>query len=214
MNELEVKAAVDRYNQRLIEYGPTEKALGWGDKGRSRLRFEVLLSQWAFEGASVIDAGCGFGDLFGHMCKTAYPSAYVGIDINPNLLQVASGRYPNAKFILGNVLQADLTADYVLSSGLFNHKLEDNQTFVAEVFERFNHMSFKGFAANFLSSKVEYEMDNTFHAEPAFVLDLAYRFSNNVVLRNDYMPYEFTVFINKASKIEPNLTVYEEFANF
>jgi hypothetical protein len=43
------------------------------------------------------------------------------------------------------------------------------------------------------------------------VLALGYRFSNRVVLRNDYMPFEFTIFVDKRSAFDPARAVYPEF---
>ena len=67
---------------------------------------------------------------------------------------------------------------------------------------------------NFLSDKVEYELENTYHANPAKVLDLAYNYSNKIILRNDYMPFEFTVFIDKKNEFDKNKVVYPEFLKY
>lgn len=217
MNQEEKARTIQRYNERLAAYGPTEKALGWGDKGRSRVRFEVLLSRWSLDNSRILDFGCGFGDLYGYMCtKGIRGFSYLGVDINPSLIAIARDRYPRAEFLV-----ADCTSDipgapfhYILSSGVFNFKLEDNRAFIAEMFSRFNALAQRGYAANFLSNRVQYKLEHTYHADPAEILNMAYQASNNVVLRNDYMPYEFTVFVTKDAAIDPRLTVYEDFTRF
>lgn len=217
MNDVEIKQAIERYNRRLEEFGDTEKALGWGNKGRSSIRFEILLSQWDFTKANVIDFGCGFGDLFAYMAEKGWKDfQYKGVDINPSLITIAKKRYPQAVFEATNLLSdTDNTpVDFVLASGTFNHKLENNFLFVEKAFAKFAQIAQKGFAINFLSNKVDYELENTYHADPADILNLAYSYTNNVVLRNDYMPYEFTVFVNLGERIDEQLTVYERFIKY
>ncbi len=217
MNPNERRTAIERYDRRLAEFGPTERALGWGAKGRSRIRFEVLAAQWDLRDARVLDVGCGFGDLYGYLRERGADGVrYTGVDINPSLLAVARERYPDARFVEADFLAGGFTepADFVFTSGMFNHRLDDNLGFVGGMFERFDAVAAKGFGANFLSDRVEYRLEHTYHADPCHILGLAYRYSNNVVLRNDYMPYEFTVFVNKASRVDSALTVYEEFVRF
>jgi hypothetical protein len=67
---------------------------------------------------------------------------------------------------------------------------------------------------NFLSNKVDYTSDGMYYSDPTWIMDLAYRYSNNIVLRNDYMPFEFTVFVNKFSTIDEKYTIYQEYRNY
>ena len=68
-----------------------------------------------------------------------------------------------------------------------------------------------GFAVNFLSDKVDYRLPHANHTDPAWVLALCYTFSNNIVLRNDYMPFEFTVFVDCDEPFDKKHAVYKRF---
>ena len=83
--------------------------------------------------------------------------------------------------------------------------------FIEDAFGWFASHARRGFAADFLSNRVDYELAETFHADPPRVLDLAYRHSNRVTLRNDYMPFEFTVFVDLRREFDPTSVVYPEF---
>jgi len=217
MNEKEIQHAIDRFNKRLEQFGISEQSLGWGTKGRARLRYEILMSQWDLNNSSVMDLGCGFGDMFEYMSDKGINTKYTGIDINPNFITIAKEKHGDkATFQEKNLLTEETTEqfDFVLSSGVFNHVLEDNMGFIKACFDKFDKISTKGFAANFLSDKVGFQYEYTFHASPAAILDLAYQYSNNVVLRNDYMPYEFTVFINKFAEVDEQTTVYKDFVKY
>jgi SAM-dependent methyltransferase len=214
MNEKEKSETIKRYNQRLEEFGYNPLSLGWGEKNRANLRFEILLSQWDFNRANILDFGCGFGDLHNYMKNSGIIDfSYTGVDINENLIKKGLEVYPGLNLINADWLESapEDTFDYILSSGVFNHKLEDNFEFITKAMQLFNRLSKKGFALNFLSDKVEFEYDYTYHASPSKILEMGYLFSNKIVLRNDYMPYEFTLFVNKQEEMDLTYAVYPEY---
>jgi hypothetical protein len=222
MKAKEIQNTIDRYNERLKQFGISEKALGWGDKGRSKLRFEILCSEWDIENKTILDYGCGFGDLYQYIKDTRTDNfKYIGVDINNNFVEIGKSRnYPNAEFYLvsgnaGEVLAPfENKIDYIVSSGIFNFKLEDNITYIKQTLDLFNKYAVSGFAANFLSDRVDFKAESNYHSNPGQILNLVYEYGNNVILRNDYMPYEFTVFFNKNKEIDKELNVYSEFIKF
>lgn len=216
MTPQEIEATIQRYSKRLAEFGKSPKALGWF-KNRSDLRFEILQSRWNLDHASVLDFGCGFGDLYRYLSvNKGFSVQYKGIDINPELIKEARKEWPGIDFQCTNLLTEPLpeTVEYVLASGVFNFQLEDNYDFINRCFECFSQIAKKGFALNFLSNQVDYELENTFHADPAVVLSYAFQYSRNVVLRNDYMPFEFTIFVDLAESIDSQYAVFESYQKF
>jgi len=216
MAEEDINRIIQIYSERLNKHGVSPEALGW-DKKRANLRFEILSSQWDLDNASILDFGCGFGQFWDFLMQKGIGGFnYLGIDINPRFIEIAKGLYPDASFRLFNMLKDPLECkyDYIFASGVFNDKLDDNLMFIKSVFQKFDEYSEKGFAANFLSDKVQYRHSHTFHSDPSSVLKLCYKYSNNIIIRNDYMPFEFTVFVNKDSKYDPELAVYNEFLKY
>lgn len=219
MNAKEIEETIKRYNERLKNYGVSEKALGWGDKGRSRLRFKMLCSEWNFKDKTILDYGCGFGDLYNYIKETHTDSfKYIGIDLNPNFIEIAkSKKYKNAEFYVvpANpstfIEQQNFKIDYILSSGIFNYKIENNIKNIKDTLDIFNKYSTFGFASNFLSDKVDFKAEENFHASPGEILEFHYKYCNNIILKNNYMPYEFTVIVNKEDQINKQLNVYESF---
>lgn len=207
-------ATIERYGSRYKEYGYSPKSLGW-DKGKQDVRFSILTSQYDFAGKSVLDVGCGFGDLnkvLRQKCMDNY--AYWGVDVVPDLIAEARSRYSgeNINFTVGDFLELDLATefDYVIASGIFNHQLEhaDNYDLIAAAFEKALSVSRDGLAFDFLSDKVDYRLEHTFHSSPETILSMAYKFSRNIVLRNDYMPFEFSLFIFKDDSFAREETLF------
>lgn len=212
MTQDEINLTNKRYNERLEKYGVSQKALGWL-KERSAIRFKALIDHWGdITKSKVLDFGCGFGDLYGYILESGQEVNYIGIDINDKLLSHARELYPSGSFIEGNLLEDSIPegkVDYSFVSGVFNHQLDDNMTFVKNVLLKLSGITERGIGMNFLSDKVDFKSDHNFHASPSEILDICYSVSNNVVLKNDYMPFEFTVLINKGDGIVKDLNIYE-----
>jgi len=206
---------VDRYTKRYRKYGYSPLTLGW-NKGRQSIRFDVLTSLYEFSGKAVLDIGCGFGDLLHTLGEKYDPVAgYTGVDLVEPLIKEARQRWPEHSFITGDFLEHtfDDNFDFAVASGVFNHRLDgiDNETFIEAVMQRAFAICRDGFAFDFLSDKVDYRLEHTYHASPERVLGMAYSLSRNVVLRNDYIPFEFSVFVFRDDGFDPNATVFRRY---
>jgi SAM-dependent methyltransferase len=209
----EKAALLKRYSDRLAQQGPTIGALGW-TKPKHKLRYRILLEYWLANPPTpplrVLDFGCGFGDLFGYARDRGLPIDYTGLDINIDLIRVARERYPACRFLCKDLFEETLEErfDVILSSGVHNFGLSDNRGFVERSFELFDRLSTVGFAANFLSNRVNFRNEQNCYSAPEDILSLALRHSSRVTLRHDYMPFEFTVFVDKRNAMHDELTVF------
>jgi SAM-dependent methyltransferase len=212
----EKAALLKRYSDRLARYGPTSEALGW-TKPKQRLRYRVLLDYWlssfAPQPLRVLDFGCGFGDLFGYARERAIPLDYTGLDINPDLVRVARDKYPDGRFLCLDLSEEPLDErfDIVLSAGVHNHRMSNNRDFTERSFEVFDRYSVIGFAVDFLSTRANFRHEQSFYSAPEDILALALRYSRRTLLRHDYMPFEFTVFVDKRNEVDVGLTVFLPF---
>lgn len=205
---------IKRYTGRFLEYGYSPKTLGW-DKGKQDIRFNILTSQYDFNNKSVLDIGCGFGDLNKTLkYKAGNNYKYLGLDIVPVLIKKAKKLYQNSKidFQCCDFLSTELTNqyDYIIASGIFNFKIEaeNNYSFIENIISKSFHLCRDGLAFDFLSDKVDYKHDHTFHSSPEQILGIAYKYSRNVIIRNDYMPFEFSLFIFKNESFDTSDTVF------
>jgi trans-aconitate methyltransferase len=115
------------HRYRMREFGAgTAKALGWRGPESQTTRFDVLLNVGDLDGRSVLDVGCGFGDLRGLLHRRGIRCEYTGIDHMPEFISHATARYgalPSTRFLLGDFARDLLPrADYVLASGAFGYR--------------------------------------------------------------------------------------------
>jgi len=213
----DLAATIGRYAERYRRFGYSPQTLGW-DKGKQDIRFQVLLSPFDCAGKRVLDIGCGFGDLNRLLRRTCGDDyEYVGVDLVPDLLGEARRRYAgaNVRFVEGDFLSTALPSDFdfALSSGMFNHKLEGTEPYalIRSCIEKAWGLCREGIAFDFLSDKVDYEYEHTLHSSPERILALGYDMSRNVVLRNDYMPFEFSLFVFKDGAFLKEDTVFQRF---
>lgn len=59
-------------------------------------------------GSRVLDAGCGFGRVGGHLAAVGH--TVVGVDIDPVLIEAARADHPGATWLVGDLATLDLSA--------------------------------------------------------------------------------------------------------
>lgn len=210
MKEEDKKAIINRYNERLKIYGYDQRALGWF-KGRQPLRFKVLSEIGDLNKCSILDVGCGFGDLYGFLIKSNLNIEYTGVDINPDLTKIAKEIYPDAHFEVKDIEQENINDnfDWVFASGLFEFKVHDDE-YVQKMLKRMFEISNKGIAADFLSNYVDFKNEDAYYASPEEIFSFCKILSKRVTIRHDYMPFEFCVYVYKDDRVNER-NVFAEF---
>jgi len=217
----DVEETVKYYQELYAQHGHSPKTLGW-DKQKQYLRFSVLMSEFVnLESPKILDVGCGFGDLNYYLRDVFSEYSYTGIDITPELIKTARSIYAeedNIKFILGDFISEDFDSnfDVIIASGTFNSKFSSgrNKEFIKSAIAKAIDIADEGIAFDFLSDKVDYQYQHTFHSSPEEILSIAYSHSRNLILYNNYMPFEFSVVVFKNEVFSKNNTVFDRPVRF
>ena len=197
MNEADKRKYIDRYVGRYNEFGFSPKTLGWGNFGRQELRFSVLSQIGIGLESSVLDVGCGFGDLFKYLKENNWDGKYFGIDIVEELLDEAKKQYSDICVQNLDILENDVE-QFDFDAKLFS---EDNLQYIERMMKKMFDISRVGVAIDFLSSYVDFTNEIAYHSSPEVIFSMAKRISKRIVLRHDYMPYEFAVYLYKNDDI-------------
>jgi SAM-dependent methyltransferase len=189
--------AVRRYQGRYAQYGYHPLTLGW-TKGRQGVRFAAALDILGEGFGSVLDVGCGFGDLFGFLRQRGWAGDYYGVDLVPELVEEGRRRYGphGARFECLDLTASgvDFRADVAVALGMFNHRLrQDNLVFVRDMLSAMWRHTTVAVTVDFLSNTADQRRSDLYYAPPGTIMDLAHSFSKRVQLHHGYMPFEFNV---------------------
>ena len=67
----------------------------------------------------------------------------------------------------------------------------------------------EGVAANFVTDRVDFTDGLIFNATPGRILDIGLGLTKRVVWRQDYMPFEYTIFLDAAQGFDPEVAVFD-----
>jgi SAM-dependent methyltransferase len=196
------------YTDKIIKYGATPAGVDWNSIDAQYIRFKQLLKVIDFSKKfSLLDYGCGYGQLAKYIIDSEKVEnfKYTGYDISQTMIEVAKENFSNlnqANFV--NELN-DSLFDYVISSGIFNVKLDlanDDEWFdyICKTLEVLNNISIKGFSFNALTkySDASHMKNYLYYSDPLKLFDYCKnKFSTNVALLHDYGVYEFTIIVRK-----------------
>lgn len=191
------RARIIKYhNDSIKKYGVhSHQALGWSEKNNQLIRFEELSESLELNGSSVLDIGCGTGDLLTYLISKNIQCNYTGIDHIKDFVQFAGETFKeqgNASFLLGDFWTADLGKyDYVIASGALNYRHTDPH-FIYKMIAHLFSLSKKAFAFNLLGK--EEVSDGALVAYNKFeILDFCRKLSSDVEVKDDYLEADFTL---------------------
>jgi len=204
-----ISAALGRhYEQTFARFGATSQGVDWGaDQARLDLRYEKMLA--VLDGAaaprpSLLDAGCGFGGLLAFARARGIDLDYVGVDMAPSMIDWARGRFPDARFLAGDVFDDALVApggvDYVVCNGILTQKLDvplrEMDGFARDLIRRLFALARRGVAFNVMTDRVNFFAGNLFYKSPVDMLAWCLaEITPRVRLDHSYPLYEYTVYL-------------------
>ncbi|PXY46804.1 class I SAM-dependent methyltransferase [Flavobacterium hydrophilum] len=195
------KLYIQKFHEDKIEKYGSESAqsLAWFSEEDQLKRFEILAQIGDLNDCSVLDIGCGNGDLCYYLSQHFTNVSYHGIDMIPAFLDNAIEKtkdFPDTTFYLGDFMQGQLTVvDYVFVSGSLNYKNSDPDFIFKVIAHLYAHCNIAlGF--NLLSKTVN--PDGILMAySPKTITDFCITLSNTVVVKENYVEGDFTVMVYK-----------------
>lgn len=176
-------AVLAAYHQRLIERYSVEDArsLGWTSRETQRRRFLTL---WRMAGSprtgSLLDVGCGLGDLLTFLDQHDAAVRYVGIDIRPSVIGDARARHPGVRFEVADAQSCGRLQerfDCVFASGLFGVAAVCSPDYIREVLTSLWQVTDRALVFNMNSTHAPAgdRKAEDFYGDPAAVLDFCLR---------------------------------------
>lgn len=209
------KSMIERYSNRYNQMGYDVKTLGWGSKEQQEYRFRQAINSINFnQSKSILDIGCGFGDLFALLLADKKPiNKFIGWDINPDLIGEANKIWKSAEITnefsvvnLANHVCEKPLADIGFMFGVLNLNLKDNfdnyaysKLFIEHAFSAVKEVLVVDFLSTHRTPNYPKE-DFVFYHDPIKMFEFAFTLTPNVVLKHNYAPIpqkEFMLFLYK-----------------
>lgn len=186
------------YDEVADRYGASSQAVLWDDPQTQYLRFAELIKDLDLndDGKTLLDMGCGNGELYKFLNFMGFRGKYVGYDINEKLIAQARGRFEGIDVRNVNIMtdETDQKFDYVLLSGLFNVDVGQTADWAYTFLRRMYALCGGIMVFNMVSTHVNYRDEGTFYMDPAEVLSFCIdNLSKRTTLAHHNLPYNYTV---------------------
>lgn len=197
----DIQIIQDFFNRQARRHGDNVKSLAWESDFTQRVRFIVLSEIAPLNDMRILDVGCGKADMYAFFNEEGIPVEYYGVDCSMEMIELARKIHPGARVYYRDFLQDAHypEIDYAVSSGIGNVLTPNNREYMEAVIKKMFTLSKKGAAVNMLSSYAPGSKKNTgmYFFSPEYMLAFALKLTPKVILRHDYLPNDFTLYLYK-----------------
>ncbi|HDZ19915.1 hypothetical protein LCGC14_0094930 [marine sediment metagenome] len=185
------------YEPRIGPDRPSHEIADWADVASQEARFGVLADGVDLARRSLLDVGCGTGDLVAYLMGRGVAVDYLGVDLIEKMIVEARRRHPAAAFECVDPFQPGALAgrqfDVVFASGVFNLDAGDNREDLPRRVGRLLELSREALVFNLLHARETDRYEYCFYWDPTDVRAILDRFDCNWRIIDDYLPNDFTV---------------------
>lgn len=196
-------ARVARLYKSLVDrYGHDPRACDYGRPESQRIKFEVLAQTMPLQGKRVLDVGCGFADFADYLFAYYGELTYEGIDITPRMIEEARRLHPALSLRVLDILEQDPGGPYdlVTANGIFYLLGKGAESYMRQLIVRMYEFSSSAVAFNSLSIWADHKESGESYADPLATVEFCRTLTPWVVLRHDYMPHDFTIYMYREAR--------------
>ncbi|MFN3659636.1 MAG: class I SAM-dependent methyltransferase [Brevinematales bacterium] len=185
---------------------PEEYAkLDWEDEYSHHKRFAVLCELVNLRKKKLLDVGCGLGSLYRYLKRLGIDCEYTGIDVLPEMIDLARKYSPDGNFLCGDPFERDgfdpQSFDVVYASGIFNLDVGKGKSFLFEAIPQMEKWAKEALVFNALHCRSHCQEAPYVYYDPQEVLFfLRARYSFKITLVDDYLINDFTILMEKTPR--------------
>ena len=194
------------YNGLVDRFGHSPQASNASSRRSLEIRYRVLSEAADLRDKRVLGVGCAFGDMGVHLQQRFPGVQYEGIDVSPRMIEEGRRVHPGLDLRCRNVLDMpeQQAYDAILTEGIFYLLGEDAERKMHTLLDKMFALTRGVLAVGTLSAWAPRQEAGEFYADPAALLAWCRRLTPRVVLRHDYLPHDFTVYLYKPdSELRP-----------
>jgi SAM-dependent methyltransferase len=203
LNEEERQKIIRRYAERLSQYGIDIRTLNPGSEDKHRIQHAVHASIGDLNNRTVLDIGCGLAHYYQFLSGRGVKANYIGYDIVEPFIEINRQRFPEAHFEVRDISRDGIAhrPDYITMCQVFNNKYDSvsNEEVVRKAIATALDAAQVGVSIDMLSKYVNYEEEHLNYFSPEEMFSYAKSLTRFVMLRHDYLPFDFTLFLYKEA---------------
>ncbi|MDP6542688.1 MAG: class I SAM-dependent methyltransferase [Phycisphaerae bacterium] len=188
------------YQPRIDDARENYDVVDWASAAAQQVRFAVLVDNVPLDGRTLLDVGCGLGDLRAYIEGRGISVDYRGVDLLAEMTASAARQNPEGRFICGDIFDpvagvvgAEMRFDVVFCSGMLNLDLGNNAEFLPEALRRMLELSGEYMVVNLLHARSEMRYPHCAYYDPDAVMKILEPMPCTVRLIDDYLPNDFTL---------------------
>jgi SAM-dependent methyltransferase len=190
------------YEPRIGGDLPHHQVLDWASAQSQLARFQIFARNVPLQDKSLLDVGCGLGDLLTYLDSLGLRVRYTGVDLLEKMAQAARRNHPGIDFVQGDIFQANPfepeSFDVVFCSGAFNLNLGNNEQFLPGAVATMLKLAHQYAVFNLLHSRAASQELTYFYYHPDQVRKMLRDLPCQVRIIDDYLHNDFTVICQKT----------------
>jgi SAM-dependent methyltransferase len=202
------------YTAKVREHGATPAGVDMGSRGNEtaeqsyRKALAVIRPRHVDAVPSLLDVGCGYGALRAFAEGRGQRLDYVGIDIVPEMIDLARAANPDSEFHVGDFLDHDFGErrfDYLVCAGSIltirlKESILDMERYARRLIRRMWDLADVGIAFELMTSRVNFMVDHSYYVSPAEMIAWCLSdLSGKVILDHAYERYAFTTYVYRET---------------
>jgi len=195
-----------RHKHSIERHGYTPAALFWSSQEIQEIRFLQFSNfistflKLAKRPITILDVGCGFGDLKFFLQQQGHVVQYTGIDVSPAMVFSGNAQSPSLSLKEGELFDfdfADNNFDFVFLSGALNEVVDDNGNYALSVIKEMYRLAKLGVGFNLLDSAQSWvkTRSDLQSFEKVRVQQFCQEFCRDVACIDDYLEIDFTILL-------------------
>ncbi len=208
MDKLGKRELIDFYNIHLNKFGQSPQALRWTDEGQTgRYRFIARILK-KIKPETLLDFGCGLGDLYAYLRQEGISLNYTGIDINEKIIKRAKQRFPEKRFLCMDIEEQDFAErfDVVVACGVFNLRVAGIDESMKSCLKKLYSMTNKVMIVDLLTWYVKRRDIQLNLVRPGDFIEFVIKeISSSVLLIHEFVEDAFVALIFRGRNLMENM---------
>ncbi|MBI4836458.1 MAG: class I SAM-dependent methyltransferase [Candidatus Abawacabacteria bacterium] len=186
------------YQDAINQHNNGLHAMHWPFYKPAARRYKELLVDIELEKRSILDVGCGLGNLLPYIASKSNNFTYHGIDIMPEFIAQAQASYPEFNFSVADFWSDDFQekADIVLTSGTLNFAIldiEQRKKMIKKLFDQSNSATVFNMSGQHPVSKDISSKGLIRYVDALEIFNYCFSLTKKIVFRHHYHKYDFTI---------------------